>query len=217
VDGEDAAVADTVIIDAVCPPTTLEEAQAALADTRSPLPMVRLSFDAEASGMDGDDAAVGATGHAHDAQPQQPSVGASDVAHVGQPDQPTNGGPSPPSVVDFIASLTLPLEVPLIQSPPRLRVSRVRDEDLVLRRSERLAAKSVFRDPNPEKQAKRVLLRKWQPSASTPRSAPLTPDATVAARFHEAFREPLSSSKRQAIQELYPMLGARGRRRLRLD
>jgi hypothetical protein len=125
------------------------------------LPMVRLSFDAEASGMDGDDAAVGATGHAHDAQPQQPSVGASDVAHVGQPDQPTNGGPSPPSVVDFIASLTLPLEVPLIQSPPRLRVSRVRDEDLVLRRSERLAAKSVFRDPNPEKQAKRVLLRKW--------------------------------------------------------
>jgi hypothetical protein len=156
VDGEDAAVADTVIIDAVCPPTTLEEAHAALADTHSPLLMVWLSFNTEASGMDGEDDAVGATGHAHDAQPQQPSVGASNVAHVGQPDQPTNGGPSPPSVVEFIASLTLPLEVPLIQSPPRLRVSRVRDEDLVLRRSERLTAKSVFRDPNPEKQAKRV-------------------------------------------------------------
>jgi hypothetical protein len=160
--------------------------------------------------MDGDDAAVGATNHAHDAQPQQPSVGASDVAHVRQPDQPTNDGPSPPSVVDFIASLTLPLEVPLMQSPPRLRVSCVRDEDLVLRRSERLAAKSVFRDPNPEKQAKRVLLRKWQRSASTPRSAPLMPDATVVARFHETFREPLSSSKREAMLELYPMLGARG-------
>jgi hypothetical protein len=35
VDGEDAAVADTVIIDAVCPPTTLEEAQAALAGKKS--------------------------------------------------------------------------------------------------------------------------------------------------------------------------------------
>jgi len=54
----------------------------------------------------------------------------------------------------FIAGL----KVPLIQSPPRLRVSRVRDENLVARRSDRLAAKSVFRDPKPENQAKRVML-----------------------------------------------------------
>jgi hypothetical protein len=168
---------------------------------------------------------VGAAGHAHEARPHQPSVGAYDDTHIGQPDQPTDDGlstsvhgtVSPPSVEDFIAGLTLPLEVPLIQSPPRLPVSRVRDEDLVPRRSERLAAKSVFRDPNPEKQAKRVLLGKWQPSAGAPRSAPPTPDATIDARFRETFREPLSSSKREAMLELYPMLGARGRRRLRLD
>jgi hypothetical protein len=143
----------------------------------------------------------------------------------GQPVQPTDDGPStpvhgvdtPPSVEDFIAGLRLPLEVPLIQSPPRLRVSRMRDENWVPRRSERLAAMSAFRDPNPEKQAKRVLLGKWQPSACALRSAPATPDATIAARFREMFREPLSSSKREALQELFPLIGAHGRRRLRLD
>jgi hypothetical protein len=44
-----------------------------------------------------------------------------------------------------------------------------------------------------------------------------TTDATIDARFREMFREPLSSSKCEAMLELYPMLGARGRRRLRLD
>jgi hypothetical protein len=143
----------------------------------------------------------------------------------GPPVQPTDDGPStpvhgvdtPPSVQDFIAGLRLPLEVPLIQSPPRLRVSRMQDENWVPRRSERLVSMSAFRDPNPEKQAKRVLLSKWQPSASALRSAPTTPDATIAARFHETFREPLSSSKREALQELYPLIGARGRRHMHLD
>jgi hypothetical protein len=115
---------------------------------------------------------------------------------------------SPPSVEDFIAGLKLPL----IQSPSRLRVSRMRVENLVPRCSNRLAAKSVYRDPNPEKQAKRVLLSKWQPSASAPRSAPTTPNATIATRFHEMFREPLSSSKREAMQELFPVADAHGRR-----
>jgi hypothetical protein len=40
---------------------------------------------------------------------------------------------SPPSVEDFIAGLKLSLEMPLIQSPPCLRVSRVRVENLVPR------------------------------------------------------------------------------------
>jgi hypothetical protein len=137
----------------------------------------------------------------------------------GQPDQLADDGPStpvhetgsPPSVEDFIAGLMLPLETPLIQSPPRLRVSRVQVENLVPRRSDRLAAKSVYRDPNPERQAKRVLLSKWQPSTSAPRSAPATPDLTIATRFHETFQEPLSASKREAMQELFPLAGARGR------
>jgi hypothetical protein len=183
--------------------------------------MVQLSFaDAEAAGVDGEDAAglvaddhmlsVGATGQAHEAQPQQPSFGANDNAHVGQSVQ--HGTGFTPSVEDFIAGLKLPLEVPLIRSPSCLRVSRVRVEGLVSRRSDRLAAKSAFRVPNPEKQAKRVLVGKWQPSASAPRSATTTSDAAIAVWFHETFREPLSSSKRETVQELFPMAGARRRR-----
>jgi hypothetical protein len=167
---------------------------------------------------------VGATGLALDAEPQHLCVGADAAANDGQPIQPIDDVPStpihgtesPPSVQDFIAGLKLPLDTPLIQSPPRLRVSRLRDENWVLRRSERLAAMSAFRDPNPEKQAKRVLLGKWQPSASALRSASVTPDAAIAARFRETFREPLSSSKCEALLELYP-LGARGRWSMRLD
>ena len=76
---------------------------------------------------------VGATNQAHEAQPQQLSLGSSDGDHEGQPTQPLNNGPSTPvhrteptSVEDFIAGLKLPLEKPLIQSPPLLRVSHVR-------------------------------------------------------------------------------------------
>ena len=105
----------------------------------------------------------------------------------------------------------------MIQLPPRLCVSRVQVENLVPHLSDRLAAKSVYHDPNLEKQAKRVMLSKWQPSASAPRSAPATPDATIATRFHETFQEPLSSSKREAMRELFPRAGARGRRRRRLE
>jgi hypothetical protein len=52
----------------------------------------------------------------------------------GQPVHPTDDGPSTPvhgvdtpSVEDFIAGLRLQLEVPLIQSLPRLRVSRLQE------------------------------------------------------------------------------------------
>ena len=91
------------------------------------------------------------------------------------------------SVQDFIEGLKLPLDKPFIQSPPRLRVSCVPVAHLVPRRSDRLAAKSVYRDPKPEKQAKRVMLNKWRPSSSAPRSSPVTPDASIATRFHETF------------------------------
>jgi hypothetical protein len=104
---------------------------------------------------------VGATGLALEAETQHLSVGADAVANDGQPVQPTDDGPSTPvhgmdspSVEDFIAGLNLPLVTPLIQSPPCLRVSRMRDENWVPHHSERLAAMSAFHDPNPEKQAK---------------------------------------------------------------
>ena len=108
---------------------------------------------------------------------------------------------------EFIQSFRLPLQEPLITSAPRLRVSRRNDCDLVPRRSDRLAVKSAFRDPKPENQANRVLVNKWQ---RRPDNAPhMTPDPTIAMRFHETFAEPLSSSKRGAMHVLFPKAGAR--------
>ena len=63
-------------------------------------------------------------------------------------------------------TLLLLLKKPLIPSPPRLRVSRVRVKSLVPRRSDRLVVKSVYRDPNPDMQAKRVLLSE-RPTVTT--------------------------------------------------
>ena len=65
-----------------------------------------------------------------------------------------------------------------------------------------LGAKTAGRDPDPEKQAKKVLLNKWKPRA--PWSAQVTPDAAIAKKFRETFAEPLSSAKRAAMSELFP-------------
>lgn len=72
------------------------------------------------------------------------------------------GAPStPPPALSFMDSLCLPLDEPLLHTTPRAQVSRVPDDCWVLRRSVRLMVKSAFRDPQPEKQAKQVLLNKW--------------------------------------------------------
>ena len=76
----------------------------------------------------------------------------------------------------------------------------------VPRRSDRLAAKSIHRDPNPKKQAKRVLLNKWR---REPANGSQTPDPAIAAKFHETFVGPLSASQQAAMRELFPMAGAR--------
>lgn len=126
---------------------------------------------------------------------------------------PVVGSPTaqPTTIPDFIAALKLPIEDPLLRSPPRLRVSRPRDDiDLVPRRSDRLAAKSVYRDTKPENQAKRVMLNKWKPrSAATQPLTPATPDAAITTRSHENFAEPLSSSKRATMRELFLQARAR--------
>lgn len=115
------------------------------------------------------------------------------------------GSPTPPFVTEFIAGLKAPILQPQIQSPPRVRVSRPREENLVPRRSGRLAAKSVYRDPKPEHQAKRVMLRRWRPaSASASRSSPPTPDNSIATRFCGTFVELITSSKQAAMRELFP-------------
>jgi len=115
---------------------------------------------------------------------------------------------SPPSPASFVNSLRIPLVVPLLRTTPRVRTSRAIDDEWVPRRSDRLAAKSAFRDPQPEKQAKRVLVNKW---TRKPENAPSsTPDAAIASKFHDTFTAPLSSSKRAAMRELFPRRAGRG-------
>jgi len=111
------------------------------------------------------------------------------------------------SVPDFINSLRLPLEEALIKSPARLRVSRHVDYSLVPRRSDRLAAKSGYRDPKTEVQAKKVLLSKWKPR-NQDRSLN-SPDASIVDRFHKTFADPLSATKQAAMCELFPTKSTR--------
>ena len=68
-----------------------------------------------------------------------------------------------------------------------------------------LGAKTAGRDPDPEKQAKKVLLNKWKPRApGFCRSAQVTPDAAIGEKFRETFAEPLSLAKRAAMHEMLP-------------
>jgi hypothetical protein len=66
--------------------------------------------------------------------------------------------PTAALVTAFIDSIRLPLEEPLIKTPPHARTARTVNDDWIPRRSDHLAAKSVFRDPQPERQARRILL-----------------------------------------------------------
>jgi hypothetical protein len=50
-------------------------------------------------------------------------------------------------------------------------------------------------DPNPEKQAKRVLVNKWERRPDN--AVTDTPDYKIADKFHEMFAEPLSPYKRK--------------------
>lgn len=54
----------------------------------------------------------------------------------------------PQSATEFVDSLRLPLEVTLIKALPHARVARNADDCWAPRRSDRLAAKSAFRDPS---------------------------------------------------------------------
>jgi hypothetical protein len=102
----------------------------------------------------------------------------------------------------FVETLKLPVHDGLLHMPPPTRRRRARREppNIVPRRSTRLAGKSPFRDPNPEKQAKRVLVNKWENKPSGAGSA--TPDNTVAEKFHSHFTEPVPDYKWEAMREL---------------
>jgi hypothetical protein len=102
----------------------------------------------------------------------------------------------------FINSLLLPLQESLLHTAPCPLAARREPASLVPRRSDRLAAKSAFRDPNPERQVKRVLVNKWERSPDD--AVTNTLDDKFVDKFHETFCEPISSSKRKVMCELFP-------------
>ena len=65
---------------------------------------------------------------------------------------------------DFVNIYRKPLSQPILSSPPRLRITRAArerdDEELIPKRSARLATKSRFREPKPEAQARKVIMKR---------------------------------------------------------
>jgi hypothetical protein len=72
------------------------------------------------------------------------------------------------SIEDFVATFKKPLMPPVLLSPPwlrRTRAARARageldDSELVPKRSARLAAKSMHREPKPEAQVRNVMMKR---------------------------------------------------------
>jgi hypothetical protein len=113
---------------------------------------------------------------------------------------------TPPSVDDFISSISTNIETPILTSRPKLRVSQEPDYSIVPRRSLRLADKP--KASNPEVQATRVMLKKFGKYDPPPSS-----DESGARRFKETFGGALSSSTMEAMRELFPARKRFGLRR----
>lgn len=104
----------------------------------------------------------------------------------------------PPGPIDgFISTFKKHLEQPVILSPPTLRKTRttrqlIDEDDLVPKRSARLAAKSRYRESKLEAQARKVMMKRIGLEVET-----VKPDQT-------AFTAPLSKSTREAMHILFP-------------
>ncbi|CAD6272866.1 unnamed protein product [Miscanthus lutarioriparius] len=131
------------------------------------------------------------------------------------------GGPAIPAAVgtapdatamtstkDFIAAFKKPLTMPVLSSPPRLRLTRVArtrageldDSELIPKRSARLAAKSRHREQKLEAQAWKVMMKRL----GLEEVETELPDKTSFEEFQTAFALPLSASTREAMQVLFP-------------
>jgi hypothetical protein len=131
---------------------------------------------------------------------------------------PLSSGPAAPHAAaatlpaeEFVNIFKKPLEQPILVSPPRPRKSkatRVRDrcdEELIPKRSARLAAKTKSRAAQPEAQARKVMMRRIGLDLETVR-----PDEATFQEFQEAFKLPLSASKREALNVLFQGRKQRG-------
>ena len=111
--------------------------------------------------------------------------------------RPTSTGPIPPTLHEMLeARLCLPLQMPLIYEPPRLRRPRTPLSILLLRRSECLDAKP--READSTKQAQCVLMQKLGVIASLPNV-----DSDTVRKYKSTFQAPLSASKQEALQLLF--------------
>ena len=75
----------------------------------------------------------------------------------------------------------------------------VDDDELVPKRSARLAVKSKYREMRPEAQARKVTIKRLGFEMETQ-----LPDEASFQEFKEAFTLPLTPSKREAMQVLFP-------------
>jgi hypothetical protein len=123
-------------------------------------------------------------------------------------DDPAHGDRSTPTplqltVDGFISTFKKQLEQPIILSPPRLRTTRkprhAEDDDFVPKRSIRLAKKSAHREPKPEAQARKVMLKRIGLEVETAR-----PDEATFDEFQTVFAIPLTESTREAMDVLFP-------------
>ena len=107
-----------------------------------------------------------------------------------------------PAAQSFLSHFKKPLPKSILTTP-LLRVtrqSRTRDDsEVVPKRSARLAAKSGYREPKPEAQARRVMMRRLGYDTHTNK-----PDEASFDEFQELFALPLSPSKREAMDLLFP-------------
>ena len=134
-------------------------------------------------------------------------------ADGGGPTTPVVGGSAPHATAatpteDFITAFKKPLTMPVLSSPPRLRltqaararVGELDDSDLVPKRSARLAAKSRHREHKPEAQAWKVTMKRL----GLEEVETELPDETSFEEFQTAFALPLSASTWEAMQVLFP-------------
>jgi hypothetical protein len=107
---------------------------------------------------------------------------------------------APMSIDGFVNTFRKPLSQPILSSPPRFRITRSAreraDEELIPKRSAQLAAKSRFREPKPEVQASKVMMKRLGVEIETqlPDEASFTP------------------SKREAMEVLFPGIKQRDAR-----
>lgn len=169
--------------------------------------MAQLQFGPEQTGT-----GITSTSSAHDSEPPT-----SPLAFVGDDvTEETTLRAGTLSVDEFISSFKLPLPEPILLSTPKPRMTRAQkarfleDDELVPKRSARLAAKSKHREPRPEAQARKVMMKRLGVEVETE-----LPDEASFNEFQTAFKLPLSSSTREAMQVLFPGRKQRASRSVR--